>query len=304
MRLVLSRGRAVPYSKGLMAASLTASGLGPERAYRVARIVEAELRRDGLDLISTEELGERVLDVLARDAGDEAVERYRRFRRARHLDRPLIVAIGGAPGTGKSTIATEIAHRLGIPRVVATDVVRQVMRGVVSPAVLPQVHTSSFDAASLIPAHAGEADRVVLGYWQQAETVIAGLRNVVSRAVEEHFSAVLEGVHVVPGESLLEPGRDVRDATVVTVVLAVTDAEEHESHFHLRAAHTSDARPVDRYVAAFGAIRRIQEYLLERAERAGVPVIESADIDAAVARVMDLVLVRVAETAPDQAVVG
>ena len=68
-----------------------------------------------------------------------------------------------------------------------------VMRGVIAPEVLPQIHTSSFEAADLIPVGAG-GDRTIAGFWQQAETVRAGLRNVVSRAIEERFPLVIEGV--------------------------------------------------------------------------------------------------------------
>jgi 2-phosphoglycerate kinase len=32
------------------------------------------------------------------------------------IEVPLIVLVGGATGTGKSTVATEVAHRLGIGR--------------------------------------------------------------------------------------------------------------------------------------------------------------------------------------------
>ena len=53
------------------------------------------------------------------------------------------------------------------------------------------------------------------------------------------------------------------------------DPQEHQSHFHARAAHTGDARPVERYLEAFDEIRRIQYHLLEAAARNGVPVVEA-----------------------------
>jgi len=36
------------------------------------------------------------------------------------------VLIGGTTGTGKSTVASEVAHRLGITRVTSTDFIREV----------------------------------------------------------------------------------------------------------------------------------------------------------------------------------
>jgi 2-phosphoglycerate kinase len=54
---------------------------------------------------------------------------------------------------------------------------------------------------------------------------------------------------------------------------------------------TSDERrPVDRYIAGLPEIRMIQEYLLDRAARSDVPVIENNSQKDAVDAVMELVL--------------
>jgi len=289
-RLVVKRDQVFPYSKGLMAQSLMACGIAPDRAYRTARILEAELRRGDQTLVTSDDLRARALVTLGREEGAEAVDRYRRWHQLRHLDRPLMVLIGGAPGSGKSTIATEIAHRLGITRIVSTDVVRQVMRGVIAPDVLPQIHTSSFGGGALMPVNASNVDRTLAGFRQQADTVRVGLRGVVARAVQERFPLVLEGVHLVPGMALLGPDAG---AIVVEVVVAVASEQAHQAHFELRADHTGDGRPVERYMSAFAEIRRIQRYLVERATDLDVAVVESSDLDAAVRQVMDLVLARV-----------
>ena len=53
------------------------------------------------------------------------------------LDLPIILLVGGATGTGKSTVATEVAYRLGITRVTSTDFVRQTMRAFFSREFMP-----------------------------------------------------------------------------------------------------------------------------------------------------------------------
>ena len=55
-------------------------------------------------------------------------------------------------------------------------------------------------------------------------------------------------------------------------------------------------RPFEKYLAALAEIRRIQHYLVTRAGKAGVPVIENTSVDAAVDEVIELVLADV-ETA-------
>jgi 2-phosphoglycerate kinase len=49
---------------------------------------------------------------------------------------------------------------------------------------------------------------------------------------------------------------------------------------------------MDRYLRSFGEIRRIQDYLVGRAEKVGWPVIEAGEPDQALITVMDLILER------------
>ena len=96
---------------------------------------------------------------------------------------------------------------------------------------------------------------------------------------------VLEGVHLVPG--MLPP---IDGALAVHCILEIEDEEMHESHFWVRDAVSQGLRPVQRYIDSLGDIRFIQEYIVERARRAGVPVVENSNIDLTIATVMELVL--------------
>ena len=75
----------------------------------------------------------------------------------RGLDRPILLLVGGATGTGKSTVATEAAHRLGITRVTSTDFIRQTIRAYFPPSEMPSVHVSSFEAGRDGRVHRGRA---------------------------------------------------------------------------------------------------------------------------------------------------
>jgi 2-phosphoglycerate kinase len=203
------------------------------------------------------------------------------------LDVPLVVLVGGATGTGKSTVATEVAHRLGITRVTSTDVVRQTMRAFFSREFMPSIHYSSFEAAPSVEASDDrETDRLLLGFLEQTRNVLVGVHAVLARALEEGYSLALEGVHLVPG--LLPP---LEGAVFCQVLLAIEDEEEHAAHFWTR--NGEGLRPFDKYLQALPDIRRIQDYLIARAEKAHVPVIENASIDTAVDHVIDLVLAEV-----------
>ena len=96
---------------------------------------------------------------------------------------------------------------------------------------------------------------------------------------------VLEGVHLVPG--MLPP---IEGALVVQCVLAIDAAEDHSAHFLIRDVTTEGVRHHDKYVEALDDIRRIQGYIVRRAERSGVPVLDNrGSIESTIGGVLELV---------------
>jgi len=272
----------LPYSKGLMARALMATGVSAVRAYELAARVQADLSARGETAVDLERLEELAIDVLGENEGAQAVRRLRRHETLRELDLPIVLLIGGATGTGKSTVATEVAYRLGITRVSSTDFVRQTMRAFLSPQFMPSIHRSSFDLPE-------EDDlRDVLGaFVDQTHNVLIGVRAVIDRALQEGWSLVLEGVHLVPG---MLP--KVENALVVHCVLAIEDQETHAAHFWVRDASSEGLRPVQKYLDALPDIRLVQEFVVEQAQRASVPIVENSSIELSIATVMELVLSR------------
>ncbi len=273
----------LPYSKGLLARALVATGVDAVRAYELALRVETELARRGAGEIDFDRFDELAREVLGENEGAQAARRLRRFHDLRRLDLPIVLLIGGTTGTGKSTVATEVAYRLGITRVTSTDFIRQTMRAFFSAEFMPSIHYSSFEAGAA--ASSEDADPTVAGFLDQTRNVLVGAQAAVERALEEGWSMVLEGVHLVPG--MLPP---IEGALAVQCVLAIEEATEHAGHFFVRDASTQGARAVNRYLDSLPEIRAIQDYIVERARREGVPVIENSNIELAIATVMELVL--------------
>jgi 2-phosphoglycerate kinase len=204
-----------------------------------------------------------------------------------------VLLIGGATGVGKSTIATQIAARLGVVRVIPSDSVREVMRGLFSRELMPTLYTSSFDADSALrepPARA--ADRVIVGFREQTAAVSVGLRALIERSAVEGTSSIIEGAHVVPG--FLDVERFGDRVLAVPVVVTVEEEEVHRSHFQARSADSS-SRPFDRYLSNFDNIRRVQRYIKSQALSHDWPVIASYNLDQTIAAIIDLVVDRATE---------
>jgi 2-phosphoglycerate kinase len=273
--LPLGEPGGLPYSKGLMARALVVAGVPIEHAYLIAKQLELDVGDEEPQTVPIERLDELAAEILGPDEGPRIVSRLRGFAALQTLDMPIVLLVGGATGTGKSTVATEVAHRLGITRVTSTDFIRETMRAFFSPRSMPSVHHSSFDGDPALDA-----------FVSQTRNVVVGVEAAIERAMTESWSMVLEGVHLVPG---LVPS-DIEGALVVHVVLAVESERVHRTHFHLRDHVTGGVRPMDKYLDCLDEIRVIQDYLVERAERFGVTVIESSNVERAAISVLELVL--------------
>src|SRR6266498_2685151 len=289
--IVISGGDpGLPYSKGLWASELMVTGLSPYRAYQVAEQVEQRLLERDLVSVTTDELDDLTIDALSDLVGERYATNWLKWREISMLDAPLVIMIGGATGVGKSTIATQLAVRLGIVRVVATDAIREVMRALFTSELMPTLYTSSFEADSALREPPPRpADRVVVGFREQTAAVSVGVQALIQRAAVEGTSIVIEGAHVVPGFFDLEAfeGR----VLAVPVVVSVDDEDLHRSHFAVRSTDAS-SRPFERYVQGFPNIRRVQKYIKSQALSHNVPVIPNYSLDQALAAIIDLVVER------------
>jgi 2-phosphoglycerate kinase len=271
-----------------MARALAATGLTPTRAYELARRVDADMVDRGAVDLDLDRMAEIAPEVLGEPQAARTMRRLRRLHALRHLDLPVVLLVGGATGTGKSTLATEAAHRLGITRVTSTDFIRQTMRAFFSREFMPSVHHSSFEAQLALTKADEDVsdDATLMGFLDQTRNVLVGVEAAVDRALAEGWSIVLEGVHLVPG--MISTDRP--NALMVQCVVAITDEDVHRSHFWVRDTATDGLRALDKYLEGMPEIRSIQDALIERARRFDVPVIENTSFDEAIGHMLDLVL--------------
>jgi 2-phosphoglycerate kinase len=295
--VISDREPGLPYSKGLMASQVMVTGLSPFRAYQVAEAIQDVLLDEGRTQLSSGELHEVAHAVIRDLAGERYANNYLRWQEVERLDVPLVILIGGATGVGKSTIATQLAARLGIVRVVATDAIREVMRSMLSEELMPTLHVSSFDADKALrepPTKVAEA--IVVGFREQTAAVAVGINALIERAAIEGTSIVIEGAHVVPGFFDVASHED--RVLAVPFVIGVDDEDRHLTHFATREDAVA-ARPAERYTTGFDNIRRLQRYVRSQALAHDVPVVPNYSFDQSIAAVIDLVMEKATQRATE-----
>lgn len=264
-----------PFSKGILSRSLNVADLGTERAHKIASDIEADLIKKNITEISSFDLANEVLNHL-KAIDSNIAQKYRNWRSLRTSKKPLIILIGGASGVGTSSMAFELASRLRLKNLISTDMIREVMRKIISKDLSPVIHKSSFDAYESLRTPSIRIDSVVEGFINHVDVVNVGVEAIIERSVKEGISTIIEGVHIVPGfikKDLLE------NNNIIIFTLTVDDEESHKQRFYSRCRQPWVKRSLDRYMENFPTIRKTQKFLVEQAKIHDARIINNVDIN-------------------------
>lgn len=279
MLYVQKDGFREPYSRWKLTESITAAGLDSHRAYKISIVIQEKLKKERGKSIKEDDIRDTVHKYLL-DIDSSLAERYIIWSQIRRKKIPVVMLIGGPTGIGKSSIALEFAHRMGIKQVIGTDTIREIMKNVIAPNLIPSVHYSSFEAWKTI-SHSVKEDKVIVGFREQAKVVSIGINAAIERSLKEGISLIIEGVHIVPEFVLI-------NSNVVPIMLCLDDVEVHKSRFVSRASATHVRRDAHHYTDSMGPIHTIQDYLKESAKNAGVPIIENVDFGKTIVQILDV----------------
>ena len=275
-----------PFSKGIMSRSLNVADIGIERAHTIASDIETFLIKNNITEISSYDLANVVLNHF-NSIDPNIATKYKNWRYLRTSKKPLIILIGGASGVGTSSMAFELANRLRLKNLISTDMIREVMRKIVSKELSPVIHKSSFDAYESIRTPSIRIDSVIEGFISQVDVVNVGVEAIIERSATEGISTIIEGVHIVPGfirHDLLE------NNNIIMFTLTVGDEEAHKQRFYSRCRQPWVKRSLERYMDNFEIIRRIQDFLTEQAKIHDVSIIDNVEINNTIDFMVDDIL--------------
>lgn len=280
----------VPFSRGLHRRRLEPCGLPGSKADEITRQVYQTVLEMRRDEVSAEQVYALTEEALKQQNGEQYAKRYAVWRRFLKSEQPLILLIGGAPGCGKSTLATEIASRLEIIRTQSTDMLREVMRTMISRRMVPELHRSSFEAWQDLPHHhpnkRDAVSRKIEGFDRQCDLLEVAVEAVFDRAVREGVSLIIEGVHIRPG--LVPRVLAESNAVVVQVILGVLPKKRLRQYIERRGTGLVQRRS-ERYLNNFDSIWELQSVLLSDADRNEIPIVVNDAKNAAIRQIMGVI---------------
>jgi 2-phosphoglycerate kinase len=289
--VITDKKSGLPFSKGILAASISVTGLDMISSHKIAYEIEQYLLNNKVNSIPMEELRSLVFRFIKDEFNIEYAEKYLLWQSVGKLKKPMVILIGGATGVGKSTIATILANRLNITRVASSDAIREVMRASVSDKLIRPLRGSSYNAYKNLTLPPSGVDPVILGFREQVIAVSVGVDAIIKRFIEEKSDIIVEGAHVVPG--YLDLDKYENRALILQIVISVPDKEIHKEHFTKRTTETQGSRPMQKYIKHLDKIYMIQKYIESLAKDNGVNIIENYNLDNTVNEILEVLFHRV-----------
>jgi 2-phosphoglycerate kinase len=271
-------GNPIPYPLAAIRGRLLLAGLSRVESEDILRQL-ASHDTDSKGHISLETLAEKARNLVPQPflPDYDLLRDFETLRRTTSDVPPLILVIEGSSATGKSMLALDFIANLAITRIVSTDTVRQVLRGIHSPEKHPELYCHTYQAHLHRQAGSDEFDPIVRGYLAQCELMEPAIRAAVEGLVWEGTEALVEGVHIIPGSLRgLGPG-------ILEILIHPEEATHRAMFLAKNSASGLKTVSADAKVRnhEFQATRLIQEYMAHLAESNSTQVVMLVDYEQA-----------------------
>ena len=288
--IVHTPSRSSAFSVGILSHSLEACSINPKTALIGASKVLATIRKTGHREIDHKSLRKLIYRCLRDHCSEKSADKYLAWRRFQNSDIPLIIMLGGATGTGKSTIAAELAYRLDITKIQSTDMMREVIRSYLAHQVTPTLPYSSFEAWRGLPplsyaAQGNDNNKVITGFLAQLSSMKPAIETTIERAFQEHEHLVMEGVHIVPAELALCYAE--KEAGCMQFMLATLDKQSLKNQLKKRVRKQSKYRNAG-HEEFIDEIWQLQTWLLELADRENVNIVPNINVEDSIREILEI----------------
>ncbi|MHA2069084.1 MAG: hypothetical protein ACXABY_32375 [Candidatus Thorarchaeota archaeon] len=280
-------GNPIPYPLAVIRSRLLLAGVPRNTAeYILLQLVNHTATDD--KHISMEDLAPKIRGLVPQSFLDDydLLSKYEALRRNTSDVPPLVIALEGASATGKSMLALDIIANLSITRIITTDTMRQVLRGIHSPDEHPELYCHTYQAHIYRQAGPESLDPVLRGYLAQCDLMESAIRAAVENIVAEGTESLVEGVHILPGSLKgINPG----------IIEILIDPEEAVHRTMFLAKHSASGLKTvsaDAIVRddEFEATRKIQQHMLQLAKENSVKIVTLEDYEQASEEIRAIIL--------------
>ncbi|MDD2689036.1 MAG: aromatic amino acid lyase, partial [Candidatus Omnitrophica bacterium] len=189
--------------------------------------------------------------------------------RLKNINRPTIIMVAGASGSGRETISQHLAEKLSISTYISTDVSVEVVKSSISwlfgeeetRQMFPELFRSVYDGPDL---H---------WYYTYSSLAMLGVTSMIEQLIRLDTSAICSGVALPPG---ILSERYFRGVDCIWFTVSIDDADVHLERFtrklEVYGKREAQAEDIQRFRRT---IRPIHNWIVQRAKRTDVDIVDN-----------------------------
>jgi 2-phosphoglycerate kinase len=186
------------------------------------------------------------------------------------------IILSGAPGSGKTSVAQRLAKKLDTFQCFGTDIIREVARTFLPKVYYPWLHESALLAGKYAPK---DADSVVWGYENQSSIVAPSINSILKRFNFEGQDCIIEGANL-----LRFLAKTPKYPKQLRIVLTIPDTK-----VYLKRLKNQSSRRSNYKVNNFQKILHYQDYLVQKAQKNDILVLNNVSVDETVQCILSLI---------------
>lgn len=179
-----------------------------------------------------------------------------------------VILVGGIPGVGKSSISGYIARNLDIDIVLSGDYLREFARPLLSENDADIIGVSVYEAWKLFGEE--NSDNIRKGFLAQGEILNRGLNAVLSRAIRNGESLIVESLYFIPSQIEPEILKN-----IIAFYIHISEKELNSQRLLERERYTHFNSPGKRLSEQLDRYRVMMDYSLEECARYGIKAFDN-----------------------------